>query len=73
MVPNPPQPTNWPEASVPAMNAADPAPRTQPYSKPGLACDDPRLRVSASGVSGANTAACVTLTASSNGKFRTAA
>ena len=70
IVSSPFQPTNWPEASVPATNAADPAARTQPYSKPGFPWDEPSAMASANGVSGARTAAWATLTVSSSRKPR---
>ena len=70
MLPSPRRVTNTPEASVPAMNAAEPAARTQPYGKPRPACDEPSASASASGVSGASTAACATLTSISSGRPR---
>jgi hypothetical protein len=57
IAPRPQAPTNWPEASTPAMNAADPAPRTQPYSN-GAAFAAPSASASASTGIGASKAAC---------------
>ena len=60
--------TACPDAKVPMMNAADPAPRTQPYSKPtqetprGLAAAN--ANASAKTVVGASIAACRRLIAS---------
>ena len=49
------------------MNAAEPVPRTQPYSKPWRRAA-PSVSASASTPSGASIAACVTLTARNSQK-----
>ena len=54
--------TTCPENNVPTMNAADPVPRTQPYSKPrrpllGGAAADPSAKASDKIVIGAKEAA----------------
>src|SRR5262249_61896809 len=54
----------WPAAIDPTMNAADPLPRTQPYSNPLLAVesDADRAIASAIGARGASKAECIRLT-----------
>ena len=64
--PRPKRDTAWPDSSVPAMKAADPAPRTHPYGKPRPCSAEPSASASATGVSGASTEACATLTSRRN-------
>ena len=70
-------PTAWPDSTDPRINAAEPAPRTQPYSKPRLTASSdrataaaPRASVSLSGASGAKAAEWNTPTANSSHRPR---
>src|SRR5262249_32063049 len=67
---NPHAPAIWPAMSTPAMKAAEPVPRTQPYSKaPGVLRiverDHESAKASDSGTSGASMAAQIKLTKAS--------
>src|SRR5262245_58053629 len=64
---NPQTPAIWPAMSTPAMKAAEPAPRTQPYSNaPGglriVERDHESAKASDSGTSGASMAAQIKVT-----------